>query len=71
MNPAMERNEMTEVQKPRMFGEVYNDPASNLRRNIEKGREQTAPIHAEVARLQAEGLTGEQAWAEVLKRVGG
>lgn len=55
--------------KARTFGEVYNDPTSNLRRSIEKGRKQTAPIHTEVAKLKATGISGEQAWAEVLKRV--
>ena len=55
--------------KTRTFGEVYNDPTSNLRRNIGKGEKQTQPIKDAVATLVSKGMTGEQAWAQILKHV--
>lgn len=54
----------------RTFGKALADPNSNIHRKLEAGRKQTQPIKDEVARLMAEqGLSGPDAWAEVLKRV--
>lgn len=51
------------------IGEAYADPDSNLRRNLDRGERQVLPIKAEVARLMEQGMSGEQAWAEVLRHV--
>jgi hypothetical protein len=58
--------EQDTVQKPATHGAAYASNYDGYRDRIERFAARTKPIHAEVARLQAQGLGGEQAWAEAL-----
>ena len=50
-------------------GEAYAANRNGYRDKHDRAKAATRPIHAEVARLQARGLSAEQAWARVMARV--